>query len=279
MFHNVIVGTDGYEAGADALWLARQLAAADAELTLAYVQVVIKPDADAGAISLAAERLPVMERLASLRDESHVDARVLCVQAGSVAAGLQGLAINRAADLLVIGASRRDDLDRAFDASDTSEVLESAPCPVAVTPTGYATRRPHVRTIAAAYNGSPESEEAVAVARQLAGEHGAELQAIEAVPEPVRVSDPWQPQPEIDAGVAQARERIAGLGGVEPRAASGEAVDVLARAGDSVDLLVLGSHEYRPLDHVFDGGSTAQRLADRCTCPLLVLSASRAPER
>jgi nucleotide-binding universal stress UspA family protein len=34
---------------------------------------------------------------------------------------------------------------------------------------------------------------------------------------------------------------------------------------------VLGSHRYRPVDHLLSG-STAQRLADDAPCPLLVLA-------
>lgn len=82
------------------------------------------------------------------------------------------------------------------------------------------------------------------------------------------------PQPEIEAGLAEARKRIAELGDVEPHVASSDDVaEALARYGASVDLLVVGSHRYRPVDHLLSG-STAQRLADDAPWPLLVLSGS-----
>jgi nucleotide-binding universal stress UspA family protein len=279
MFDNVIVGVDGAAEHRDALALARQLVSSDGQLVLAYVQVVMrKPEPDSGAMSLAAERRPVMESLRSLRDESNLDARVLAVEAGSVAAGLDELASRRDADLLVIGASRRDDYERALVRDDTSAVLEKAPCPVAVAPLGYASRPGSLNTIGAAYDGSPGSELALALARELARERGARVSAFEAVAEPVYVRDAWDPQPEIDARVAEARGRIAELGDVEPHAASVEPygapaddeAEALARYGASVDLLVLGPHTDRPVDHVLPG-TAAQRLAARAPCPLLVL--------
>ena len=100
MFDNVIIGVDDPEGGRDALALARQLACPDGHLTLAHVQVVMaRPDQGSGAVSLAADRRPALERLVSLRDASHIDARVLAVQAGSVVEGLHELTSRRDADL------------------------------------------------------------------------------------------------------------------------------------------------------------------------------------
>lgn len=276
MFDNVIVGVDAPQAGGgDALELAKQLASPHAQLTLAHVDVVPRqpwpPPADAVA---KVARARALERLAQLREESQVGAQLVCVEAPSVAAGLHELAVGGDADLVAIGASRRDDYERTFLGDDTRAVLEKAPCPVAVAPIGHAIRRPALKRIGAAYDGSPASKAALAVARDLAREHTAELSAFEAVAEPAYVHSIVNPQPEIDAGLAEARERIAGLGGVEAHAASGDDVaEALARYGASVDLLIIGSHHYRPIDHLLSG-STAQRVADKPPCPLLVLSPS-----
>jgi nucleotide-binding universal stress UspA family protein len=274
MFATVIIGVDGPDAGRDALRLAQQLGAPHAQLTLGAVEVVPRePWPPSGDATEAAHARRAFTRLESLRDESHVDAQLVFVEAGSVAAGLHELAVRRAADVLVIGASRADELLRSYGGDQTHAVLENAPCAVAVAPLGYATRPTGIETIGAAYDGSPESEQALEVARELARERGAEPSAFEAVPEPPYVHSIVNPQPEIDASLAQARERIAGHG-VEAHAASADdAVEALARYGASVDLLVLGSHRYRPIDRLLSGdtGSTAQRLADIAPCPLLVL--------
>jgi nucleotide-binding universal stress UspA family protein len=276
MFDNVIVGVDGAQAGRDALGLAQQLASPRGRLTLAYVEVVApRPGPAAGLVSAAAHARRALRRLTQLRDESRVDAHVLCVEAGSVAAGLHELVVRRDADLLVIGASRRDELLRPYGGDETRAVLENAPCAVAVTPIGYASRLSTLEKIGAAYDGSPESEQALAVARELARERSAELSAFEAVGEPAYVHSLVYPQPEIEAGLAEARKRIAELGDVEAHAASSDdAAEALARYGASVDLLVVGSHRYRPIDHLLSG-STAQRLADDAPCPLLVLGVTQ----
>lgn len=246
MFDNVVVGIDNYEAGRDALELAKQLVPPDGDMLLVFVQVVMRaPGPDTDPQWQLDERRRALERLASVRDDANADAQLLTVQAGSVARGLHE-AVRRHGDLLVIGASRRDDFERTFVGDDTRQVLQDAPSAVAVAPTGYATRLPSLDTIGVGYDGSPASEQALTVARTLARERGAELSAFEAVAEPMYASDPVSGQ------------------------ASGDAAEALARYAASIDLLVVGSHEYRLRDR-FSGGSTSQRLADSAACPLLVL--------
>jgi nucleotide-binding universal stress UspA family protein len=271
MFDNVIVGVADLEAGQDALALALQLASRDRLLTLAYVQVVMpKPDRDSGALSLAGDRRRVLERLAPLQSQSR-DSRLVCVEARSVAGGLHELARRHEADLLVIGASRRDEYERLFAGDDTRAVLEDAPCPLAVAPIGYATRPPALEKVGAAYDGSRESRRAVAVAQMLGRERGAHVSAFEAIPVPVDAHALANPQPEIDRDVEQARSRMAAFGDIEPQAAAGEPEEEIERYAASVDLLVVGSHRYRPVDRL-TSGSLAQRLGDRTQCALLVLA-------
>jgi nucleotide-binding universal stress UspA family protein len=282
MFDNVIVGVDDYDAGRDAVGLATQLASAKRRLTFAHVEVVAIKPPDSGDASESPVCRRAMERLASLADAAEVDAEVLCVEARSVASGLHELGVSRRGDLLVIGASRRDEYDRAFVGDDTREVLRHAPCTVAVAPMGFANRPPIMHKIGVAYDGSPQSEHALALARRLARERGGELSAVHAVPEPIYtsrratgarlVNDPWSVQAEIDEAVGKARSQMAQLGDVEPHATSGDATEELARYGASVDLLIIGSHKYRPLEAWMSVQSTAQQLADSAPCPLLVLS-------
>jgi nucleotide-binding universal stress UspA family protein len=282
MFDNAIVGVDDNDAGRDAVALAMRLACGRRSLAFAHVEVVALTPPDSAGTSESAECRRAMQRLAWLADEAGVDADVTCVQARSVARGLHELGVSRRADLLVIGASRRDELDHALVGDETREVMRHAPCAVAVAPRGFATRPPVMRKIGVAYDGSSESAQALALARTLAREHGAELSAFHAVPEPDRperrataarlVNDPWSTQAEIDEAVETARSQIAQLGDVEPYATSGDAVEELARYGASVDLLIAGSHNYTPLEAWMSVQSTAQQLADSAPCPLVVLS-------
>jgi nucleotide-binding universal stress UspA family protein len=237
MFDNVIVGIDESEAGRDAIALANELASREHEwqLALAYVEVVMaKPTPGFVPVWEAADVRRAAERLASLADELDLGAEVLCIEARSVAAGLHNLAAGRDADLLVVGASRRDAYERVFVGDDAREVLDDPPCAVAVAPRGYATGPPAMKRIGVAFDRSAQSDRALATARQLTREHGGE-----------RV--------EPDAAVA------------------GDAAEALASFAASVDLLLVGSRERRLLDWLRPG-STAQRLAERATCPLLVVS-------
>jgi nucleotide-binding universal stress UspA family protein len=242
MFDKVVVGVDDHQAGRDALELATRLVSPNRTLMLVHVQMLAfatPPDADPHRARDLAERGRALERLAALRDEAHVDAELLCVDARSVAAGLHET-VHRRGDLLAIGASRRDDYDRTFIGDDTREVLKNPPSAVAVAPASYATRPHLLRKIGVAYDGSSGSEQALAVARELARDRHAELSAFEAVAEPIRVRDPWNPEVEIGERVAEARERLASLSDVDPHAAAGDAAEELTGYAASVDLLVLG---------------------------------------
>jgi nucleotide-binding universal stress UspA family protein len=203
--------------------------------------------------------------LAALAAELDLDARVSWVEASSVRRGLHEYASAEHVELLVIGASGQDDLARDYD---TREVLEGAPCAVAVAPITYSTPAGAIARIGVAYDGSAESERALALARTLAAERHAELSAFEAVQMPIDVGDPWNQDGELEERVEEARGRIAALGGVKAGAELGDAVE--DHYGGSVDLLVLGSHKYRPIDRLLQQ-STAQRLADEAFSPLLVL--------
>lgn len=265
MFSNVVVGVKEPEAGRDALRLAQALTSATGNLTLANVQVVApKPAPDSGAVGAAARSSDTLARLAALRDENQLDAEVVCHEARDARRGLHDLVRARHADLLVIGASRQDEIYRDLVGDDAQALLEGAPCAAAVAPVGYAARRGPLRSIGVAYDGSRESECALAMARNLAADSHAKLSAFQAVSGPGHIEDT------IDDEVAQALERVDKLGGVDAHARYGEPASELQRYGRSVDLLVLGSHKHSPIGRLL-GHGTAQRLADEPPCPLLVV--------
>lgn len=134
MFDNVVVGIDDYQAGRDALELAKQLVSLRGNLLLVYVEVVMAaPGPDSDPRWQRDDRRRALERLASVRDDAALDAELLTVQASSVARGLHE-AVRRHGDLLVIGASRRDEFERTVVGDDTRQVLQDAPRAVAVAP-------------------------------------------------------------------------------------------------------------------------------------------------
>ena len=274
MFERMVVGVRGEESGRDATALARVLASAAGEVTLLHVYVASKPAPDSGVAADAARRQYAIERLTKLAAETSVAAEVSWVEARSVRRGLHEFALRERADLLVIGASHYDEAARELVADDTRVVLEDAPCAVAVAPVGYSAHAGELRRIGVAYDGSPESEQALSLARQLAAERRAQLSAFEAV-EASPARDPWDVAAEFAEPVTRARERIAALGGLEANAGFGDPVEELTRFGSSVDLLVIGSHSYRPTDRL-EEMSTSQRLAGEAPSPLLVLPGPRA---
>ena len=134
--------------------------------------------------------------------------------------------------------------------------------------------------IGVGYDGSPESEQALELARKFAQEVGAKLSAFHAiaVPGTALSTGPLRFDEMVSAIVAEARDRIAALGEIEPHAAYGEAAEELALYGASLDLLVVGSRGYGPIGRLIHG-STSTRLAHMARCPLLVLPrAARALE-
>jgi len=274
MFDDVLVGirVGHRDAGRDALALGTELVSPAGTLTLVHVNVVApKPAPDSGVLGDAARRRYAVEELTALRHEVDVHAEVLTVDAESVRRGLHGLAAARQADLIVVGASDYDQLDRVLVADDTRALLEDAPCPVAVAPPGCWATAAALSRIGVGYDGSGGSEQALAIARRLAAERGATISAFQAIPPSLHVRRGWSEDQEVAARVTEARERIAALGGVEPRAESADGVvEGLERFGASVDLLILGPHEHRPVDRLLDG-TTSQRLADDASFPLLVL--------
>ena len=273
MFQQVVVGIRDDQAGRDAIALARELVSGDGAVTLLHVQVIsARPAPDSGAVGAAAKYRYAIERLTTLANELAIAARVSCVEAPSPRGGLHEFASRQHADLLVVGASGRDEVGRLLLGDHTREVLEDARCAAAIAPAGYASRAASIRMIGVAYDRSVESERALELARTLAAHHQAELSALEAIRPPVHGRDPANVAGESQERVEEARRRIPALGGVHADASFGDAVDELRQYGPSVDLLVISSHKYGPIDRVLEE-STSQQLADEPSSPLLVLAA------
>jgi nucleotide-binding universal stress UspA family protein len=274
MFKHVIVGMDGADGGRDALALARILRSEDGELTLAYVYRG-DPHIWRGSSPPyeAAEEERSRDLLEKTRDKATVEAQLRSHGSPTVGQGLHELAEAVGADLLIIGSSRRGLLGRVLIGDDTRAALNGAPCAVAIAPAGYAQHPVAMREIGVGYDGSPESEHALGVARKLATGHGTRLSAFEAVALPAyaftgpAIADEGTIEELVDA----ARERIASIDGVDPHAAYGQPAEELALYSASLDLLVIGSRSYGPIGRLVHG-SIAQQLARSARCPLLVLT-------
>jgi nucleotide-binding universal stress UspA family protein len=155
---------------------------------------------------------------------------------------------------------------------DTRAALNGAPCAIAIAPAGYMAEPATMREIGVGYDGSPESEHALALARKLALELGAKLSAFEAVTlaSTALSTGPLPFDEMVTTLVTEARDRIAASGDVEAHAAYGHPAEELAVYSASLDLLVTGSRAYGPIGRLIHG-STSRELARTARCPLLVL--------
>ncbi len=274
MFKQIVVGVDDGGGGRDAIALAKKLSAADTQLTLAHVYA---GDSfmyrSASAAFEASERDRTLELLRRAQEEAGVEASLRWRVASSVGRGLHEVCELAGADLLVVGSSRRGLLGRVLIGDDTRASLNGAPCALAIAPANYSHDPALMREIGIAYNASPESDHAVAVARELAARYGSRLSAFEAVSLPTYafLGGPMPTDDVEEALVDDALARIGALGEIEPHAAYGQPVEELAVFSASLDLLVVGSRGYGPVGRLIHG-SVSQELARKARCPLLVLA-------
>ncbi len=171
MFDNVLVGVDGRPGGRDAIALATQLMDPDGRLTLVHVHHG----------EVAEERGDTRELLERERDRAGVEAELVSAVAANPGRGLHQQADERGADLLVVGSCSRGVLGRAMLGDDTRAALNGAPCAVAIASRGYAEHPAPLANVGVAYNGSPQSEVALAAARELAARTRATVHAVEVV--------------------------------------------------------------------------------------------------
>jgi nucleotide-binding universal stress UspA family protein len=262
MFRNVLVGVDGRPNARDAIALAAKLIDADGRLTLAHVHRDER-----------AAREESHELLEQERTGAGLKAELLSIASASPGRGLHEQAEEQGADLIVVGSCSHGVLGRAMLGDDTRAALNGAPCAVAVASRGYAEHPTPITNLGVAYNGSPESTAALAVARELAAPTRATVHALEVVSIPSAAYGGLV-APTIGESIAlmiqEASSRMEELPDVEGRAVYGLSGEELAAFGDEVDILVVGSRSYGPVRRLVIG-STSDYLERHARCSLLVL--------
>jgi nucleotide-binding universal stress UspA family protein len=262
MFKNVLVGVDGRPSGRDAIGLATQLMDGSGKLTFANVHR-----------DEAAELTYSHNLLEQERDGAHVEAALISIASTSPGRALHEQAEEQGADLLAVGSCSHGAFGRAMLGDDTRAALNGAPCAVAVAPSGYGEQHRAIAKVGVAYNGTPESLAALAVARDLAARTGASVHALEVVSIPsAAYGGIVAPNigESIDMLLQEASRRMRELPDVEGRAVYGLAGEELAAFGDEVDILVVGSRGYGPVRRLILG-STSDYLERHARCPLVVL--------
>ena len=177
MYRNLIVGVDGRPGGRDAAALAAILAAPGAHRHLVFVADAPPHNGAGSKMDLHLELVNpdiLSQLMGTERRLAGGDAPTLRLSADNVADGLRAAAIQCAADLVVLGASRLQGIPGLTRPDDVAALLHRTTVTVAVAPTGYSDQPRELRRIGVAYDGSPESKVAVAHAELLAREHRCE---------------------------------------------------------------------------------------------------------
>jgi nucleotide-binding universal stress UspA family protein len=281
MFENVLVGVDGRANGRDAIALATRIAGPGAQLTLVHVHAGAFDPAHAVTAGMLSEEHDASHQLLEReRAAAGVSAELVSVVAATPGRGLHAQAEELGADLLVVGSSERGVFGRAMLGDDTRASLNGSPCAVAVASGGYAEEPVPITRVGVGYDGSDESERALAVGRAIGERQRASLRAMQVVNLPTYAySGLVAPVTgdTIDTMLAEAREQLNGLEDVETRAVYGLVGEELAAFGDELDLLIVGSRGYGPWQRLVLG-STSNYLQRHARCSLLVLPrAARSP--
>lgn len=268
MFTRIVVGVDCREGGRDALALAALLQGVGGGELVAVHACVSEPFLREDVSSLIDRELA----------RTGVKGRPLVVTDRSPAHALRTIAERDAAELIVIGSTRRAVVDRVVAGDDAAATLHCAPCAVAVAPRGLAESPHALRRIGVGLDESRESRYALEVARRLAQSAGAALRAITVVTPTVPVwpavawntawagDDPSILQPD-DRRLAAISAEVGD--DATPETMIGTPWKQLAERSADLDLLVVGSRSYGPLRRLLLG-STSTKLARHAACPLLV---------
>jgi nucleotide-binding universal stress UspA family protein len=274
MFKNVLVGVDDRQGGRDAIALATHLVDGAGKLTLLNVHSGVLRPVDAaipGAVGAESERSHVL--LEAERKRAGVEAELVSVISSSPGRGLHQQAEEQQADLIVVGSCSRGAFGRAMLGDDTRAALNGSPCAVAVAAHGYSEAPVPIAKVGVGYDGSPESEAALAMARTLAAPTRASVLALEAVSLPTYAYTGIVPPAigeSMEVMIEEAKDRMRALPDVEGRAVYGFAGEELAAFGNELDLLVVGSRGYGPVKRLVVG-STSEYLERHARCSLLVL--------
>ena len=190
------------------------------------------------------------------------------VDGTNVARGLHEAATSARARLLVAGSTRLR-VRSGLPGSLVARIMHGMPCPVAVVPRDWESRR-ECTAIGVGYTDGVEGLDALRRAHALARRVRATLRVVTAV----RAGAVSVPGP--DAALHAYLDTLGSDVPVETTVVSGEPVDVLVAASRAVDLLVCGSRGYGARGAVSLSG-VPRRVALEAYCPVVVLPRGSGP--
>jgi nucleotide-binding universal stress UspA family protein len=278
----LLVGFDGGGEGRDALKLARVLCA-DSPGSVVVATVLFGGPLP---VSLAGLDAADAEEAEPLFEEAReampgIDVETRAYGGASPAAILTVLAEEERFDAIVVGSPHRGAVGRALIGSVGRSLLNGAPCDVFIAPKGYAEQdQPSFRTIAVAYDGTPEAKVALRRAEGLAFLSNAIVKVMTVVTQPVAgvvpagaglgYAPPFPPDP--DKVIGEAVDSVDVRIGAQGQRLEGSPAEQIAKAcaDGGVDLLVVGSRGYGPMTRVLLG-SVSGKLINHAPCPVLVV--------
>lgn len=274
----ILVGFDGSDGGRDALELGRVMGEA---LGADILAVSVLPY---GPLPIPYELLeeeeaerarPLFEEVRQRLGDLEVETRAF--GGGTPAGVINDLAEREEVETIVVGSPHRGAIGRILIGSVADGLLHGAPCEVLTAPRGYAAEEHGpFRTIAVAYDDTPEAKAALKRAEAIALACRATI-VVYTVAAPVAVipgaagytpAIPPEAGPIVTRAVKSVDERLAATG----RAIGGTPGPAIAEACEEAgaDLLVAGSRGYGPLARTFLG-SVSTQLMHKAPCPVLVV--------
>ena len=180
--NSILIGVDESERSDDAIAFGRRLARVSSApaivaCTFPYYDM---PNRAANVQYRNYLRDDAEKTACKMRDRLGVDRSIIRIIAEpSVAKGLDHIATSEKAGIVIVGSTHTGRLGRVAPGSTAERLLHGSPCAVAVVPQGYREQdeRP-IGRIGVAYNGSPEADEAVTAAIELARAFGARIELI-----------------------------------------------------------------------------------------------------
>lgn len=282
----LLAGYDGSDGGRDALELTRVLAeATGASVLLATVLPY-------GPLPIPYELLDEeeAEQAQPLFDEAKerlggLEVETRAFGGGTPAGVINDLAEKEGVETIVVGSPHRGPVGRTLIGSVADGLLHGAPCEVMVAPRGYAAEEHGpFRSIAVAYDDTPEAKAALARAEEIALACRATIvvYTVSAPPAVVPGAAGYTPAIPPEAGAIVTRtvkrvdERLAATGQTLNGVPGAAIVEACEKAG--ADLLVAGSRGYGPVLRVLLG-SVSTQLAHKAPCPVLVVPRPRSEEQ
>jgi len=216
---------------------------------------------------------PLDDRAAAPRTLEHmrldlrhrsVDVEVRVAEARTVSGGLAEAIEELEPGLVVLGSTRRARAGTVLMGRVAKRVVNGAPCPVAIVPSGYEASDAGAQVVGAAFAPTTGGVSALRVAGALARAGGARLRAI-TVTVGVSLDAEWELR-------AAAAEHAPGVAVEVEVIVHHDPARALVTASADLDLLVMGPRAGG--GHRL--GNVSRQVADRAACPILTLPRSAA---